>query len=245
MKSPLNAHEATALFISGDERGFDYFFNILYSRLMYFASHIMYDRDEAKDPVSRSFVKLWEMRAMFTHPKQIRSWMYSTVKNDCLNTIVSDQRREKRHDKASSSIQVTEQCIEENIIRSELYAELSTHIDKLPKGCAKIFRLFLQDKSVREISEILNISISTVKNQKMTGLKLLFKYYTELPKVQDTKPVPIIKETSPKRKPNYMIVGEFIEKGLKPRDIQAITGFKINSIYVSINLYKKSLKTIS
>src|SRR3954469_8578611 len=72
-------------FQRGEEKGFTYFFNELYPALLYFAFRIIDDKPAAKDIVEESFIKIWERHTTFTHNKVIKSWLYTTVRNACID----------------------------------------------------------------------------------------------------------------------------------------------------------------
>ncbi len=78
-------------FQKGEERGFDFFFNEYYACLSFFAFKILRHDAEAQDVVSDSFVKLWERRKMIDKTGSIKSYLYTTVKNACVDIL---RRRE-------------------------------------------------------------------------------------------------------------------------------------------------------
>ena len=71
-------------------------------------------------------------------------------------------------------IDTTQQSYIHNIIRSETIHLLHKAIAHLPAECSKIFtKLYIEGKSITETAQEMNIAVSTVKNQKARGIKLL------------------------------------------------------------------------
>lgn len=172
------AFEAALSFERGEEKGFEFFFNELYYQLNHHAFGIVNDRQSAEDAVETSFIKLWERREGFVHPKVIKAWLYTTVKNDCLNRLQRFKEKEMRNKELIPMTPVISGIREDEIIKTEIYAQLHIYINELPKACRAIFKsLFFEGLSVNEISEKSGLSISTVKNQKARGLILLRKKY--------------------------------------------------------------------
>ena len=169
-------------FQRGEEKGFTYFFNALYPALLYYAFRILGDKPTAEDVVEESFIKIWERHSTFTHPKVIKAWLYTTVRNGCLNRLQQQQRAINQQDQlAKLSEGEYESFALHEIIRAEVIRELHENIESLPTACRQIFKmLYIQGKTVREIAEELKLSISTIKNQKARGLGLLRKRYPEL-----------------------------------------------------------------
>jgi len=62
----------------------------------------------------------------------------------------------------------------ENIIKAETLRRVKEAMEELPSECRKVFmKLFVEGKSVVEAAAELNVAVSTVKNQKARGIKLL------------------------------------------------------------------------
>ena len=172
-----NVNEYSLAFQHGEEKGFDFFFRQLFPSLCFFANRMINDRWEAEDIASIAFIKIWKRHAQFDNGKNIRSYLYQIVRNDCLSFLQQKNRTEKIQKEIEYlTIVDLKDNYEADIIRTEFYAELYTAINSLPAECRKIFRmLYIQGKTVKEISNELNISPSTIKTQKARGLTVLRK----------------------------------------------------------------------
>ncbi|HEY2722955.1 MAG TPA: RNA polymerase sigma-70 factor [Chitinophagaceae bacterium] len=159
-------------FRNGEEKGFDFFFREYYAALCYFAFRITNDKMVAEEIAEESFIKLWERHANFESAGALRSFLYTTTKNACLN----EKRREASSRKRESIVAATidEDNILQKMIESELYHEIFIAINTLPPKCSQIFKmLYIEGKDYLQIARELNLSINTVRNQKARGILLL------------------------------------------------------------------------
>jgi RNA polymerase sigma-70 factor (family 1) len=164
-------------FQRGEEKGFTYFFKSLYPALVFYASRFLQDRTTSEDVVSESFKKIWDRHEAFSHPKVIKSWMYTTVRNGSLTRLQNTERIQNYQDQLVRNTEgLSESSVLDEITKIETIRELHAHIKSLPTECSKIFKkLYIEGKTVREAAEELNLSISTIKNQKARGLGILKK----------------------------------------------------------------------
>ncbi|HTM98261.1 MAG TPA: RNA polymerase sigma-70 factor [Pedobacter sp.] len=149
-------------------------FEKLYPRLCSFATQLLKDRELAEDVVQDTFVVYLEQREKISaNDNAIKSFLYTSVKNACLNRIRHVQVVEA-HQKKYASDSFMESKILENIIHAEIIAKIHEKINALPKGCALVIRYgYLEGLSNSKIAESMNISINTVKSQKKRALGLL------------------------------------------------------------------------
>lgn len=175
LKKLNNESEMILAFQNGEEEGFNYFFRGLFPSLCLFANYRLNNKLEAEDIVSNAFIKIWEKHSIFNNAKNIRSYLYQIVRNDCFKFHQQQKRVTsiKKEIGYLSSIDL-EDNYEEEIIRSEFFGEIYKALDTLPNQCRKIFiMLYIQGKSVKEIAIELNLSPSTVKTQKARGIATL------------------------------------------------------------------------
>jgi RNA polymerase sigma-70 factor (family 1) len=175
IESLYDANEYTLAFQRGEEKGFDFFFRELFPSLCFFSNRILNNRCEAEDIASAAFIKIWKRHSQFNDARNIRSYLYQIVRNDCLKFHQQQKRsaiitKEIRY----LSIGDLENNYEADIIRAEFFGEIYKAINILPTECRRIFKmLYIQGKSVKEISNELAISTSTIRTQKARGLAVL------------------------------------------------------------------------
>ena len=153
--------------------GIRHLFDLYYTRLCYFAHKLIGDKEASEDIVQDAFVAYWKKSADFDSELSIKSFLYLTVKNACLN-VIRHGDVVKRYAENNDATGYTEEKIIENIIRSEVAGEIHSAIATLPKGCRQVLELaYFGELKNDEIAEQLQISINTVKTQKARALQLL------------------------------------------------------------------------
>jgi RNA polymerase sigma-70 factor (family 1) len=172
---------------SGNENGLHYFFDLYYNPLVLYATALIKNQDQAQDIVSESFFKLWSKKQNITEWKMLKHWLYRIVYNACIDSVRKEASRKKSIPHLLAQTSAVEKTALENIIQTETFHRLYSLLAQLPPRSRQIFHLFyLQNKSIKEIADTLNISVNTVKTQKLraiqflkqhsTGLTLLFLY---------------------------------------------------------------------
>ena len=172
-------------FQQGEEKGFDFFFHELFPSLCFFANRRLDNRCEAEDIASSAFIKIWKRHSQFNDAKNIRSYLYQIVRNDCLKFLQQKDRRVRMQNEIEYlTIVDTKENSESDIIRAEFFSALYKALNSLPTECRKVFKmLYIQGKKVNEIAEELKISPSTVKTQKARGLAFLKKKFIPISSV--------------------------------------------------------------
>ena len=159
---------------SNSHTDFDSFFHSYYKAVYFFACKYVKDGAVAEDIVENSFIKLWEKREQMESEAGLRGYLYKTVYNGCLRWIENEGRREKVYKVYKISMDVDENGHIENMIKAETLRRVKEAMEELPSECRKVFmKLFVEGKSVVETAAELNVAVSTVKNQKARGIKLL------------------------------------------------------------------------
>ncbi len=148
-------------------------FDLYYARLCYFAHKIIGNKEGAEDIVQDAFVAYWKNQADFDNEPSIKSFLYLTVKNACLN-VIRHETVIKRYAEIQDNTSLEEEKITSDIIRSEVAGEIHAAIAALPQGCRQVLTLaYFEGLKNDEIAQELEISVNTVKTQKARALQLL------------------------------------------------------------------------
>jgi RNA polymerase sigma-70 factor (family 1) len=149
-------------------------FKAHYSRLCYFAFRFTGSKDQARDIAQEAFVTfLQQQQHISTHPAAIKNFLYTTVRNACLNQL----RHEKvvaRFEAAQTGTEAEEATVMLTMIRAEVLGEIYRVLETLPEVCQRIIRMgYVDGLQNQKIAEQLGVSINTVKTHKKRGLQLL------------------------------------------------------------------------
>lgn len=158
---------------AGDESSYKQLFNDYYILLSAYANKYVNDPEEAREIVQDLFVHLFEIRNSLIINTSLKSYLYRSVRNRCMNHIRYIQLQEKNLEylKAEGSPATIQ---EDKIIETELEYRIFQIVSELPLQCQRIFRMSrVEGKPNREIAQILNLSIRTVETQISKALKIL------------------------------------------------------------------------
>lgn len=152
----------------------------LYQRgLCYFASGILNNSQVAEELVNDAYLKVWNREAHFDTLNELRSYLYVTVKNSCLDYLKSPKNKQLDGLDLEHSVIPSEEDIEARIIYAELLSFLHQQVDKLPEKQKQTFLMsFFEDMSTEEIAEKLGISKNAVfinKHEALKTIKLILK----------------------------------------------------------------------
>ena len=150
---------------SGDMKAFERLFVSLYPGLCNIANHYLNNEMLSKDVAQDAFIKWWNKREDFRDFAAVKSFLYITIRNQCLNYI-RDHRKEV--DLAGRFSEETDADFDLMVIEA-----LYSAIDRLPAQSARIMRLVVKGDKNQEIADQLGISVNSVKTLKYNALKML------------------------------------------------------------------------
>ena len=152
-----------------DERAFYAMFKQFYPSIVIFANKLVHDNELAQEICSDSFIKLYQSTEIFAGLNNVKAYLFTVTRNGCTDAI-----RKISHHPQIEELE-SEKFITEQEIESELVELIYLSIEKLPGRCRRIFQMIFNGMSTEEIAHALNLSLSTVRNQKARGIRLLKK----------------------------------------------------------------------
>jgi RNA polymerase sigma-70 factor (family 1) len=175
----IREEELFARLQSGDEQAFDQLFRKFYPGLCFFARRFTPFQGTAEEIVQDTLFKVWQRRENFDNYSSLKAFLYISTKNACRDSADKEQRKLNREHNWFLENDQVEPDAEENIIYTEVLIEISQALDKLPEQCRKVMKMsYEQGMNGKEIAEVLQLSVSTVNNQKARGVSLLRKLLT-------------------------------------------------------------------
>lgn len=171
-----NLLKAIPLVDISDVGCFEEIFKNNFNKLRSFAFIMTQQSHLAEEIVQNVFLKLWEKKETIKVENSITSYLYKSVRNDCLNHIAHENIKltHRSHSLFQSKQNNTNGDADHKVIFSQLEKAIRKAIDQLPAQCRLIFELSrFENKKNREIAELLDISIKTVENQMGKALKIL------------------------------------------------------------------------
>ena len=140
---------------------------------MFFANGFVKNQHQAEDIVQEVFIKLIEHPQHFNQNMRFSTWVYTLTANRCKNNLRDTQNRNNLL--SQHLIQDTVEISSQHDLL-KLKQSLIFGIEQLNPKEKSIFKLrFEEDMSLKEISEIIEIPIGSVKSGLFHLLKKLSK----------------------------------------------------------------------
>lgn len=150
------------------------FFKRHYGDLCYFAFKMINDRQQAEDLVQEAFLKYWNANKEFPNEGALKSYLYLSVRNACLNLGRHEEVKLRHEESLILHQQQEDPTAADLMIRAEVLGRIHQAIEELPQGCRSVLKLsFLESLRNDEIADKLGVSVNTVKTQKARALQLL------------------------------------------------------------------------
>ena len=172
-------NETIELLNTKNESAFEIVFKFYYPRLVYFANeYISYE--VAKGVVQEAFISFLENDLVFFHEAQIRSYLYTMVKNSCLMKLRHESVKKRyilKSEATKMQNEIYQSALEQldtsEVIFREMESIIHQTINSLPPRCREIFILSRHEgKKNKEIAADLNISVKSVEAQITNALKI-------------------------------------------------------------------------
>lgn len=158
---------------TGGEEAFETLWRNYYKRVLFFCRRYL-PESEAQDITTEVFVSLWNRRSELSSSGKISTYLFVAARNRCYNAL-RDRNSHTKHLVKLASLQESddhELFLEE--VRVQLIRLINEQVNKLPEKTRQVFLLsFEQGLKPSEIAEQLGVSVKTVKNQKISAIKLL------------------------------------------------------------------------
>ena len=175
MKTAYSEIELSAALAAGSKNAFDTVYQ-LYSRPVYAnIFKIVCEPQQAEDLLQEVFLTLWENRGVIHNNKSVAGWLFVVSYNKAVSFL---KKRVKESLMMAEWPEGFEPAVQYSDDEEALYEAqleiLQDAVDKLPSQKRKVFRLCrLEGKSYEEAAELLDISVSSVKDYLKQATRLV------------------------------------------------------------------------
>lgn len=155
------------------QQQFEQLFKSHFAHLCNFAQQFVPDADTAKDITQKVYINLWEQREKMNPEQNIVSYLFTAVRNRCLNYIRDNKKyRSKVLDLDCGEIDLA--ITEDNFALEDLQEKIEIALSALPEKCRLVFEMSrFREMKYREIAEELGIAQKTVEAHMSKAMKSL------------------------------------------------------------------------
>lgn len=169
--------------LAGDHNAFGILVD-RYQHMAYtIAVRVLEDKEEAADVVQEAFVKSYEVLDTFKGDAKFSSWLYRIVYHRALDKLKSVKRKRTQHyDDVSAGLETLSEDTNayDRLLDGERKEMVRKAISLLkPQDQALITLYYFEEASVKEISEILDLSMDNVKIRLFRTRKRLYELLKE------------------------------------------------------------------
>jgi RNA polymerase sigma factor (sigma-70 family) len=166
-------------FQRGDDEAFKFFYYYYIKRLLPLVHGLVGQRELAEEIVEDAFVKLHFGRKLIRDAAHVYSFLYVVARNMAISHLrhqrslrAAAREQERLADKADVD------PLELELEMAASVEQICQLVEKLPPERKRIVKLyFFEQLSVRDIANRLNLSESTVRNQRNRALDFIRKYF--------------------------------------------------------------------
>lgn len=171
----MEDNELILLLKQSNKDAFTTLYNKYWKQVYNFSRLYLTDKESAKEVVQEVFIKIWESRDFMRQEDNFKGLLFIITRN-----LIFNQHRKSLNEDfyKMTVISAMENSydIEEEIEAKNLSDYIDLLINELPLRRREIFNLSRKEnKSYKEIAELLHISEKTVENQISEALKYLRK----------------------------------------------------------------------
>ncbi|KOS66861.1 RNA polymerase sigma factor SigW [Lysinibacillus contaminans] len=175
--------------LKGDQNAFADIVSLYQHKLYQVCYRMLSNKQEAEDIAQEAFVRAYMNLHTFDQKRKFSTWLYRIATNLCIDRI-----RKKKPDyyldaevtgteglDMYSQIAAKDQLPEETLVQMELQERIQYEIGRLPDKYRSVIVLkYIEELSLQEISEILDMPLGTVKTRIHRGREALRKQLNNL-----------------------------------------------------------------
>jgi len=175
---PNRHNEVIVSLRNGEKSAYLAVYNDFYGVMYHLSLSYLHDSKIAEEIVQDTFLKLWEIRDTLNEQFNLRNFLYTITKNNCLNYL-RNQKIILKHQQNLKylEMQFNYEALEKlgNYMEfEELRKKIDQAIDSLPNDIRETFLLSrFEELHYKEISDRQSISIKTVEARMTRALKIL------------------------------------------------------------------------
>ncbi|MGG1519944.1 RNA polymerase sigma factor SigW [Paenibacillus oryzisoli] len=184
---------------NGDRNAFAELVELYKDKIFHLAYRMLNNKQEAEDAVQETFLRVYTNLHRYDENQKFSTWIFRIGTNLCIDKL--RRRRNTYSLDAEMSdgegadfyamLPSDDDTPEEQLIVSETQAQIHRAIASLPEKYKSVVVLrYLHDMSLQEISDVLDMPVTTIKTRVHRGREYLRKKLEQEEEFVSTNPVP-------------------------------------------------------
>ncbi|MFC5407619.1 RNA polymerase sigma factor SigW [Cohnella soli] len=168
----------------GDQRAFAEIVDLYKDKLFHLAYRMTSNRQEAEDVVQETFLRVYKNLDRYDENQKFSTWIYRIATNLCIDrlrrrkAVYSLDAESSEHEGLDgyAMLPSDDRTPESELLLSETQKLIQEAIATLPVKYKSVMILrYLQDMSLQEISDVLDMPVTTIKTRVHRGREFLRK----------------------------------------------------------------------
>jgi len=156
------------------DSAFSQLLDIYQERLYWHIRKIVVTHENADDVLQNTFIRIYKSIQNFQEKSSLHTWMYRIAYNESIRFL--DKNKKKDYDNIDAISESNLEVLFEDVYfdGDEIQKKLTKIINKFSVKQKRVFQMkYFDDLSFREISEILEVSESTLKSTYYAAVKII------------------------------------------------------------------------
>ena len=158
---------------NGDARTFREIFDQYYHAIYTFCQQRL-DREDAQDVVAETFHTLWTNREKMGGEEHVRNFLYLVARQKIFDLVRKNAKKNKVMTVPDLAFDLADGNTDDTNYTSIL-GELPRLMETLSKQCKEVMKLYLEEKPVAEIANMLKINSKTVYEHRAIAIRRIRK----------------------------------------------------------------------
>ncbi|MEE9408661.1 MAG: RNA polymerase sigma factor [Polaribacter sp.] len=156
------------------DKAFSELLNVYQERLYWHIRKIVSTHENADDVLQNTFIRIYKSILKFEEKSSLHTWMYRIAYNESIRFL--EKNNKKRYDNIDEVSDSNLEALfeDEYFDGDEVQIKLNKIIDGFKEKQKRVFQMkYFEDMSFRQISEILDVSESTLKSTYYSAVKTI------------------------------------------------------------------------
>lgn len=162
---------------SGDKESLNELLKIVQAPLFRYIYRLVGEQALAEDILQEVFLIIYRKLKWLENPRLFRAWAYRIASREAFRHLKKEKKwaEQIRDDEVLETIKAE---VSEEIYEPELFAKIPEMLEKVsPASRAVLLLHYLEEMSLSQVAEILDLNLGTVKSRLNYGLEVLRKHY--------------------------------------------------------------------